>query len=114
MTARTVYRDEQDAAIALEKIVGEERFKSLYFRADLNGLVKILEKYASKEDIYRFINYTDVLCYNARDKDLNFDELNKTKEFIKLFLIKAYNNAIAMNDITRDETFDTPYKIRNK
>ncbi len=114
MTSELIYKEEQVIAEALETIIGEEKTKSLYFRADLSGFVKELEQYASREDIYKFINYTDVLMYYARDKKLNFEELNKAKEFINLFLIKAYNNAIAARDLKRDYLFETPYLVKER
>jgi len=109
----SVYREEQAIAEGLEKIVGEETFRSLYFRSDLKGLVNILEQYVTKEEIYKFINYTDVLFYYSRDKELKFDKLNEVKKFINLFLIKAYTKA-HNNEINPDrimfEMNGIPYK----
>ncbi len=94
LPAYSVYKEEQAIAKALEKIVGEEKLRSLYFRADLQGLVNELEKYATREEIYKFINYTDVLFYYSQDKNLNFKELDDVKNFINLFLIKVYDKAM--------------------
>ena len=94
VAAYNVYQEEQVIARALEKIVGEEKLKSLYFRADLHGLVTELEKYAPREDIYKFINYTDVLFYYSNDKKLKFKELEEVKSFINMFLIKAYDQSV--------------------
>lgn len=45
----------------LEKVIGEERVQRLYFKADLPGLIKEMGKYASKEEIARFISGTDFI-----------------------------------------------------
>ena len=55
--AYSIYEEEQMIAKTLEKIVGEEKLQSFYVRADLKGFVTEIRKYASKEDIYKFINY---------------------------------------------------------
>ena len=115
--AYSIYEEEQMIAKVLEKIVGEEKLQSFYFRSDLKGFVTEIQKYASKEDIYKFINYTDVLFYYSRDKKLKFRELDEVKKFINMFLIKAYNNSLKdknegltlFNHLGR---FDLPYKTR--
>ena len=85
-----VNKEEQAIAKALERIIGEENLRSYYFRTDLDGFVKDLEQYATREDIYKFINYTDVLLHYKEEKDLKFGELQEVKKFINLFLIRAY------------------------
>ena len=94
ISAYSVYQEEQAIAKALEKIIGEEKLRSLYFRADLQGLVTELEQYATREEIYKFINYTDVLFYYSQDKKLKLKELDEVKNFINLFLIKAYDKSM--------------------
>ena len=103
---------------ALEKIVGETKLMSCYFKANLKGLVDELEQYTSREEVYKFINYTDVLMYYSRDKNLNFPELNDVKQFINMFLIKAYNNAQKKRGESVDTTWfgmrNTPYTIKSR
>ena len=111
IAAYRVYEEEQAIAKALEKIVGEETLRHLYFTADLKGLVDILEKYASREDIYKFINYTDVLLFYSRDKKLKFEELDKVKEFINLFLIKVYDKV--MKEKGLEFTFEGNWGLDN-
>lgn len=96
----STYKEEQIIAKGLERIIGEQKIQSMYFRADLHSLVSELEKYATKDEIYKFINLTDLLCISTRDKKLKLDELDKAKEFINLFLMKAYIGSIKeKNDI---------------
>ena len=116
--AYSVYKEEQIIAKALEKIVGETKLMSCYFKANLKGLVDELEQYTSREEVYKFINYTDVLMYYSRDKNLNFPELNDVKQFINMFLIKAYNNAQKKRGESVDTTWfgmrNTPYTIKSR
>ncbi|MBP5684199.1 MAG: hypothetical protein J6X02_02960 [Bacilli bacterium] len=110
-----VYEEEQTIAHALEQIVGEDKLRSLYFKADLAGFIKELEKYSTREDIYKFINYTDVLFYHAQDKNLKFRELEKVKEFINMFLIKAYDQSIKARGMEFTEEslgyYSIPYRL---
>ena len=94
------YKEEQIIAKGLEHIIGEDKLQSMYFRADLHSLVSELEKYATKDEIYKFINLTDLLCVYSRDKKLKIDELDKAKEFINLFLMKAYIGSMKEKGIT--------------
>ena len=111
-----VYEEEQSIARLLEKIIGEDKLRSFYFKADLNGLVNELEKYITKEDIYKLINYTDVLFYYSRDKNLKFEKLNEVKTFINITLLKAYNNSIKAKGLeyTMKGSYDypLPYKVK--
>jgi len=97
--AYSVYEEEQAIARLLEIIIGKEKLQSLYFRADLNGLINELLKYASKEDIYKFIKYTDVLFYYSSEKQLKFRELDEVKNYINTFLINAYNNSVKAKSV---------------
>ena len=119
ISAYSVYQEEQAIARALEKIVGEEKLRSLYFRADLQGLVNELEQYATREEIYKFINYTDVLFYYSQDKKLKFKELDEVKEFINMFLIKAYDKSMKAKglEFTDDAmwglgNYSIPYRLK--
>ena len=116
--ARKAYQEEQIIVQTLEKIVGEEKFMSCYFRADSKGLFDELIRYTSKEEVYKFINYTDVLLRHTRDKNYDFKELNEVKEFIDMFLLKAYSRAHnkSMNVLTAALFMmeNAPYEIKSR
>lgn len=46
----------------LEDIIGKEKMEELYFKANLLGLIKELEKYADIREIISFIRKLDQLC----------------------------------------------------
>ena len=68
--------------------------KSLYFRADLNGLVNELCKYNKKEDVYKFITITDILSVMDGDITRNISEMNEAKAFVGSFLINTIIKSI--------------------
>jgi len=45
----------------IENLIGQEKMTSLYLNHDLKGLIKELEKYKSKEQIYEFLHETDYI-----------------------------------------------------
>ena len=45
----------------LEVLVGQEKMESLYFKADLEGLIQELEKYASRDEVLRLIKDIDYI-----------------------------------------------------
>ena len=87
--SKQIYENEQIIAKGLEEIVGEDKLKSLYFRGDLNGLVNELCKYNKKEDVYKFITLTDILCVMSRDISRNTSEIKEAKSFVGSFLINT-------------------------
>lgn len=94
ITKKNTYKEEQIIAKALNDIIGEDKMISFYFRADLNGLVKELEKYQSRETIYRFINYTDTLCYYQYGKEnIENEMVDEVKTFINSFLLSTFHKA---------------------
>ena len=90
----TAYKNEKIIAKGLERIVGEDKLKSLYFRADLNGLVNELCKYNKKEDVYKFITITDILSVMDGDITRNISEMNEAKAFVGSFLINTIIKSI--------------------
>ncbi len=98
------YKEEQIIAKGLERIIGEKKLQSMYFRADLHSLVSELEKYVTKDEIYKFINLADLLCIYSRDKKLKIDELDNAKEFINLFLMKAYIGSVKEKGIIDEDS----------
>ena len=99
------YKEEQIIAKALNAIVGEDKMQSFYFRGDLNGLVKELEKYQSREVIYRFINYTDTLCFYASKKNVNNETVNEIKKFVNSFLFSTFVKAQKARNIDDNDQY---------
>ena len=91
---KKIFYEEQIIASTLEKIIGRKKLQSFYFKADLKGLIKELEKYIDIKEINKFINLTDILYFYSKDKKLKLKELDEIKRYINLFLIKAYKNSL--------------------
>ena len=88
----TAYTYEKRIAETLEIIVGKEKMQSLYFNANLNGLVEYLKKYAPEYDIYKFISTLDFLNEHMGDKYLipsSKEMIKSGYKFINSFLIKT-------------------------
>ncbi len=66
--------------------------KTLYFSANLNGLVECLKQYSLEEDVYRFINALDFLNKHMKDKYLipsSTEIIMNCLKYINSFLIKV-------------------------
>ena len=85
------YKYEVDVADKLDRIVGIDKMEELFLRADLLGLVNELRKYASDDDISKFLTYLELVSNNRYGK---FLKKNKTVEnaatFVYSFLIDTY------------------------
>ena len=88
VAGKLIYPEQQTIAKALEYVVGEEKMRSLYFRADFKGLADILEQYVSREELYRFINVTDVMCAMGRMAHIRIPEVKEAEKFVDEFLLK--------------------------
>jgi hypothetical protein len=73
----------------VEEIVGKDKMQSLYFNADLKGLIDSLKEYASEKEIMDFIANTDFLLnYFGNDNNknvaskLSLDALDKSVDFL--------------------------------
>lgn len=85
----TSYITQVEIASQLERIVGKEKMEKLYLTSNLKGLIIELQKYASKEEIGRFIANSDYVLLleksmgyrNVGDKIVN--KLMKHKGYIK-------------------------------
>ena len=100
----SAYDYEIAIAKTLERIVGKDLMQSLYFNADLNGLVSHLKKYASEEDIYRFIDTLDLLKEHRHDSYLvasSKDLMLKGFKFINYFLITTSFRKVIMDNKER-------------
>ena len=86
-------------ASQLEKIIGKEKMEELYFKADLLGLINILRKYASDEEIEKFLFNMDYTLnfYKMNKKCTELDKiLNYFNEIYK-FLINCYARKLGKN-----------------
>lgn len=123
------YPYEKRIASGVELIVGEDVMQSLYFNANLNGLVEELTKYNSEDNIYDFIKTLDFINKHINDKKLTPKSNQLLLECFKknnFFLIQTYVNKIIKeyptNEINIKELVDkllpmltiVPTKIENK
>lgn len=87
------YPYEKRIAETVELIVGQEKMQSLYFNANLNGLIETLKQYNTEENVYDFITTLDFLSKHSTDKKLTSNSeqiiINCLKS-INSFLIKTY------------------------
>ena len=81
------YSYEKRIAEAVELITGDEKMKSLYFNADLKGLIDVLKQYNSEENIYDFIRTLDFLNKHMYDK-----KLTHNSSLIKIGCVKSINS----------------------
>lgn len=87
---------EKHFANILEMIVDEKKMFKLYCKADLQGLIVELSKYAESENVIRFINDYEFLDLSKMVKlDKNF--INKKLQSIVKFLTESYLNKILSN-----------------
>ena len=101
------YAEQQVIAKALEFVVGEEKMRSMYFRADSNGLFKELEKYVSRDELYKFINVTDILCVMGRFANRKMPEIAEAQLFVNNFILKLIVKAKGINPSNLSyETFE--------
>lgn len=87
------YSYEKKIAEAVELIVGQEKMQSLYFNANLKGLIDVLKQYNTEESVYKFITTLDFLnkylianYLTSNSNKIILDNL----EYINSFLIKSY------------------------
>ncbi len=102
---KVAYKEEQIIAKALNAIVGEDKMQKFYFRGNLKGLVEELEQYQPKEAIYRFINYTDTLCYYSARKNVDNETIDEVKRFVNSFLLSTFMKAQKAKKIDDNEQY---------
>ena len=100
------YIYEKRIAEILEIIVGKEMMQSLYFNANLKGLVDVLKQYNTEENVYNFITTLDFLNKHMADGvvgNLTTDSkqiiLNSLKS-VNIFLIETYLKKIILENPT--------------
>lgn len=93
------YSYEKRIAEIVELIVGQEKMQSLYFNANLKGLIDVLKQYSTEENAYNFIVTLDFLNKHLTDKKLttNSNEIKlDSLKIINSFLIQLYINKIIL------------------
>ena len=78
----------------LEQIVGKETMQSLYFNANLHGLVEELKKYARDEEIMKFIASTDFIAWWNQIPKKETRKWDDCIKYISKFLIKTYTRKL--------------------
>ena len=108
------YSYEKKIAEAVELIVGQEKMQSLYFNANLKGLIDALKQYNTEENIYNFITTLDFLNKHSRDKHLTPNSnkiILNNLEYINSFLIKTYMQKLILE--FPEEKIDVRQLIEN-
>lgn len=102
------YNYEKRISELVEMIVGQEKMQSLYFNANLKGLIDSLKQYNTEENVYKFITTLDFLNKHLTDKRLmntsNQIRLTSLKN-INYFLIYTYIQKVLLEQ--QDEINDT-------
>ncbi len=86
---------EFDMASKVEMIVGKEKMESLYLEADLMGLINELKKYATEDEVVRFINALDRI--SEQYGDIHFIKSRTLQNhifFVNSFLMNAYRRKL--------------------
>ena len=105
---RTTYNYEIGIVKALEKIIGPDNMQGLYLKADLNGLIEELKKYAQEDDIIHFIRRVDLVSGHSDDiflfKNNKMKEsINDTYKFLLHTYVKKMEVQLENGNITQDE-----------
>lgn len=83
-----------------EMIVGSKKMESLYFSANLNGLIKELEKYSSLDDIHKFIKELDLIHKHLENYPYlsrkNKENLVNIISDINVYIIQTYLNKFVL------------------
>lgn len=91
------YAYEKRIAQAVELIIGIDKMRSLYFNANLNGLIGELCQYNTEENVYEFIKTLDFINKHINDKKLTPKSNQMLLDCFKknnLFLIQTFTNKI--------------------
>lgn len=94
--------------LLVERIVGKEKMQSLYMQSSLYGLIDELKKYASFEDISRFITYTDYLIrniYTKNNSDKKVAIMGEMCKYINMFIVNTCINKWKLNPPQTDEEY---------
>lgn len=97
-----VYNIEKSFAQVIEMIVGKEKMQSLYFRADLPGLINEFQNYCNNDEIIKLLNDLDILSkYSNKEKIKNVNDpqiLINSYKSAYLILMKCYAHNFVLNN----------------
>ena len=95
--------------LLIEDLVGSEKMTNLYFNANLSALVKMLENYNTKENIYKFLDDFDSI-YALRDYSRRYKrDIIYYHNEIQDFIINTYMNKLKIdlnNNIINKEEYE--------
>ncbi len=96
-TESKYYKYEVRVASQIEEIVGQEKMEKLYLNANLYGLIKELEKYASSDNIKIFLDNLEYVYSNYNKSELHHSvrrNIYNIIEEIETFLYETKLNKI--------------------
>ena len=112
MTNAYIY--EQRIASIIEKIVGKEKMRSLYFSSNLIGLMNELTKYSSEEEVHDFITSLDFVNDHMGDKYITPSSkqiITNNLKYINKFLVKTYLQKNLFNSNNTEISFSNIEEI---
>lgn len=89
------YYLETHVAECLDIIVGQKEMENLYLSSNLMGLINILKKYATEEDIMKFICRLDYFTIHSKgNHNYKSKKLETAIQNVFSFLLKTYINKL--------------------
>ena len=106
-TKNIAYVFERETMKNLEMIIGKEKMESLYLKADLQGLIREMQKYRTIEEITKFISDLDYICQHAEfTLGVKSKYIETPAREVQDFLINAYT-AKVKQQVERNELKET-------
>ena len=106
-TKSIAYVFEREAMKNLEMIIGKEKMESLYLKADLQGLIREMQKYSTLEEITKFISNLDYICQHAEfTLGVKTKYIEAPAREVQDFLINAYTSKVKQQ-VERNELKET-------
>lgn len=111
-----VYKTQIGFIKLLEKIIGIELMKKMYFNADLKGLIEELMKYNNtKKEVLEFILNTDIIHkYRCSLTPVNRFKLKRATLKANAFLVKSYYAKLLKEKLTFNKTTIELTKFMNE
>lgn len=108
------YQYETMIAEAVEILIEENKMKSLYFSANLKGLIDELSKYAPYDEILNFINKIDFISKHINEKKFLTNKNKLILDCLKYntkFLLKCITNKLCNSNYNNKELYYKIYKF---
>lgn len=86
------YSYEKIIASVVETIVGKQKMQSLYFTANLKGLIEYLSQYETYDEIFKFLHTLDCVSMDLgknKSRKLYQSNIIKSMRYINSFLIEC-------------------------